>query len=171
MLASLEESPMSSMLPAVIAMVVLLPSLENRQDRANFTGTWTMVAERSESPEQTPPVNSIVLDITHSDTALSVNATRDGKATATSYPVDNTRNPAAGTVGAGTTRAYWEGRRLVAWRAGNVQGQTVSIKETYELNPDASELTVETTVEIQHGYTMKGAKNYASSRDVFKKAR
>ncbi len=158
---------MSSMLTAVIAVVVLLPPLANGQDRANLTGTWTMVADRSESPEQEPPVNSIVLDITHSETALNVNANRDGKTTATSYAIDNTRNPAAGTVGAGTTRAYWEGRRLVAWRAGNVQGQTVSIKETYELNSDASELTVETTIEIQHGYTMKGAKNYASSRDVF----
>jgi len=159
-------SPVSSV---VLAMVVLLSPLANGQDRANFTGTWTMVPERSESPEQTPPVNSIVLDITHSDTALNVNANRDGKTTATSYPVDNTRSPAAGTVGAGTTRAYWEGRRLAAWRAGNVQGQTVSIKETYELNADASELIVETTVEIQHGYTMKGAKNYASSKDVFRK--
>ena len=158
--------PVSSV---VLAMVVLLPPLASGQDRANFTGTWTMVPDRSESPEQTPPVNSIVLEITHSDTALNVNANRDGKTTTTSYPIDNTRSPAAGTVGAGTTRAYWEGRRLVAWRAGNVQGQTVSIKETYELNADASELIVETTVEIQHGYTMKGAKNYASSKDVFRK--
>ena len=159
-------SPVSSV---VLAMAVLLPPLAIGQDRANFTGTWAMVPDRSESPEQTPPVNSIVLDITHSDTALNVNANRDGKTTTTSYPIDNTRSPAAGTVGAGTTRAYWEGRRLVAWRAGNVQGQTVSIKETYELSSDASELIVETTVEIQHGYTMKGAKNYASSKDVFTK--
>ena len=159
-------SPVSSV---VLAMVVLLPPLANGQDRANLTGTWTMVPDRSESPEQTPPVNSIVLEIAHSDAALNVNANRDGKTTATSYPIDNTRTPAAGTVGAGTTRAYWEGRRLVAWRAGNVQGQTVSIKETYELSSDASELIVETTVEIQHGYTMKGAKNYASSKDVFTK--
>jgi hypothetical protein len=171
MLASLEEPSMSSMLPAAIAMVVLLPPLGIGQDRANLTGTWTMVPERSESPEQTPPVQSIVLDINQSDTAVSVSANRDGVTSATSYPIDNTPTPAAGTVGAGTTRAYWDGRRLVAWRAGNVQGQTVSIKETFELNAEAAELTVETTVEIQHGYTMKGAKNYASSRDVFAKTR
>ena len=162
---------MSSILPAVIAMVVLLPPLARGQDRANLTGTWTMVPERSESPAQDPPVRSIVLDISQSDATLTVNANRDGKTTATSYPVDNTRTPAAGTVGAGTTRAYWEGPRLVAWRAGNVQGQTVSIRDTYELNADKSELVVETMVEIQHGYTMKGAKNYATSRDVFTKTR
>jgi hypothetical protein len=47
----------------------------------------------------------------------------------------------------------------------------VSIKEACELNADASELTVETTVVVQHGYTMKGAKNYASLKDVFTKTR
>lgn len=162
---------MSSMLPAVIAMAVLLPPLGSAQGRANLSGTWTMVPERSESPEQTPPIQSIVLDINQSDTAVSVSANRDGVTSATSYPIDNTPTPAAGTIGAGTTRAYWDGRRLVAWRAGNVQGQTVSVKETFDVNSDGSELIVETTVEIQHGYTMKGAKNYASSRDVFVKKR
>ncbi len=162
---------MSSMLPAAIAMVVLLPPLGIGQGRTNLTGTWTMVAERSESPEQTPPINSIVLDINQSDAALNVTANRDGRTSATSYPIDNAPTPAAGTVGAGTTRAYWDGRRMVAWRAGNVQGQTVSIKEAFELNAESSELIVETTIEIQHGYTMKGAKNYASSRDVFTKTR
>jgi hypothetical protein len=112
-----------------------------------------------------------VLDINQSDTAVSVSANRDGVTSATSYPIDNTPTPAAGTIGAGTTRAYWDGRRLVAWRAGNVQGQTVSVKETFDVNSDGSELLVETTVEIQHGYTMKGAKNYASTRDVFVKKR
>ena len=162
---------MSPALSAVLATVMLLPPLGDVQRRADLTGTWTMIPDRSESPEQEPPVKSIVLDISHSDTALNVNANRDGHTTATSYPIDNTATPAAGTVGAGTTRAYWDGRRLVAWRAGNVQGQTVSIKESFEVNADGSELTVETTVEIQHGYTMKGAKNYASSRDVFTKTR
>ena len=162
---------MSSMLPVAIAMLVLLPPIGDEQGRANLTGTWTMVPERSESPEQTPPTNSIVLDISQSDRALNVSANRDGRTSATSYPIDTAPTPAAGTVGAGTTRAYWDGRRMVAWRAGNVQGQTVSIKEAFEINADASELIVETTVEIQHGYTMKGAKNYASSRDVFAKTR
>jgi len=171
MLGSLEERHMSSMLPAAFVMVVLLPPPGGVQTRADLTGTWTMVPERSESPEQTPPIRSLVLNISHSDAALNVDTNRDGAASVTSYPIEKSVTAAAGTIGAGTTRAYWEGPRLVAWRAGNVQGQTVSIKETFELNPDASELTVETTVVIQHGYTMKGAKNYASSRDVFTKTR
>ena len=45
----------------------------------------------------------------------------------------------------------------------------MSVKETFELNPSGSELRVETTVVIQHGYTMRGAKNYATLTDVFTK--
>jgi hypothetical protein len=150
-------------------MLVLLPSTAGAQSRANLTGTWTMVPERSESPAQTPPIHSLILGIRHSDTAFDVTANRDGDAVVTSYPIEKTPTAAAGTIGAGTTRAYWEGSRLVAWRAGNVQGQTVSVKETFELNPSGSELRVETTVVIQHGYTMRGAKNYATLTDVFTK--
>ena len=161
---------MSSVLLAVLALVMLLPPLAEAQGHANLTGTWTMVPERSDSPAQTPPVRSVTLNITQTDSAFNVDARRDGDTSATSYPIEAALAPATGSVSAGATRAYWEGRRLVAWRAGNVQGQTVSIKDTFELNQDASELVVETTVVIQHGYTMKGAKNYASAKDVFKKA-
>jgi hypothetical protein len=160
---------MSSKLPVLLTMLVLLPSTGEAQARANLTGTWTMVSERSESPAQTPPIHSLILTIDHSDTALDVTANRDGERATTSYPIEKTQTAAAGTIGAGTTRAYWEGPRLIAWRAGNVQGQTVSIKETFELDPGGSELRVESTVVIQHGYTMKGAKNYASLTDVFTK--
>jgi hypothetical protein len=159
---------MSSVLLVVLALVMLLPNVA-AQGRANLSGTWTMVPERSDSPAQSPPVRSVTLNITQTDSALNIDAKRDGQTSATSYPIEAAPTAAPGSVSAGATRAYWEGSRLVAWRAGNVQGQTVSIKESFELNPDASELVVETTVVIQHGYTMKGAKNYASAKDVFKK--
>jgi hypothetical protein len=32
-------------------------------------------------------------------------------------------------------------------------------------------MTVETTVIVQHGYSMSGAKNYSNSKDVFTKTR
>jgi hypothetical protein len=159
------------MLPVVVAMVVLLLPPVAAQARLDLTGTWTMVPDRSESPDLTPATRSIVLNIRQSDNELNVDANRDGDASAVSYPIDKTAAPSAGTIGAGTTRAYWEGPRLVAWRAGNVQGQTVSIREVFDANADASEMTVETTIVIQHGYAMKGARNYASSKDVFTKAR
>ena len=87
---------MSSMLPAVIAMVVLLPPPGDVQGKANLSGTWTMVPERSESPEQTPPIRSLVLNISHSDAALNVDTNRDGAAVATSeVAVSLGRKPAS----------------------------------------------------------------------------
>ena len=160
---------MSSMLPAAIAMVVLLPPLGIGQGRANLHrhlddgGRAKRIAGADAADQIDRP--------RHQPVRRCAEREREPGRPHLGNVVSHRHHPdsAAGTVGAGTTRAYWDGRRLVAWRAGNVQGQTVSIKETFELNADASELIVETTVEIQHGYTMKGAKNYASSRDVFTK--
>ena len=64
-------------------------------------------------------------------------------------------------------RAYWDGNRLVTERGVVISGQTVSSKQTMSLSPDRSEMIVERLVIVQHGYTLRGAKNYASVKDVF----
>ena len=46
-----------------------------------------------------------------------------------------------------------EGTRLV-------QGQTVASRETRRLNADQSEMTVDVVVIVQHGYGVRGAKDY-----------
>jgi hypothetical protein len=43
------------------------------------------------------------------------------------------------------------------------------VKETRVLAPTGREMTVETIVIVQHGYSMPGAKNYGTSKDVFTK--
>ena len=64
-------------------------------------------------------------------------------------------------------RAYWDGNRLVTEQAGPVQGETVSVKQVFALNGDGSEMTVETLLVVQHGPTLRGAKNYGAKTDVF----
>ena len=63
------------------------------------------------------------------------------------------------------------GDKLVVERGGTINGQTVSAKQLLSLNSDRSELTVERTVIVQHGYTLKGTPNYATVTDVFSKVR
>jgi hypothetical protein len=70
-------------------------------------------------------------------------------------------------IGAGTRRAYWDGLKLVTEGAGNVQGQTVSVREARTLNASRTEMTIESTVTVQHGYTFRGAKNYATAKDIY----
>jgi alkylated DNA repair dioxygenase AlkB len=38
------------------------------------------------------------------------------------------------------------------------------------MSPDGSEMTVERVVIVQHGYTLRGTRNYATVKDVFARA-
>jgi dTDP-4-dehydrorhamnose 3,5-epimerase-like enzyme len=49
----------------------------------------------------------------------------------------------------------------------DVRGQSVTVQQTRRLSSDGNEMTVESVVNVQHGYTQTGAKTYSSSRDVF----
>jgi len=52
-----------------------------------------------------------------------------------------------------------------------VSGQTVTVKEARTLGPGGTDMTVETTVIVQHGYSMPGARNYGTSKDVFTRSK
>jgi hypothetical protein len=83
-----------------------------------------------------------------------------------------TKSRASSNPGAsGQSEAYWEGDQLVTVTQRTVSGQTVTVKESRTLSPTGADMTVETTVIVQHGYSMPGAKNYGTSRDVFIRAR
>ena len=162
---------MSSALPSLVAAVMLLPAAHLSQPAVNFAGTWTMVPDRSESPQQSPPVNALTFVIEQTATELNVQTTRDGRTSTRTYAVAASANaPARTTSGdAGRARAYWDGPRLVTEQAGEVQGQTVSTRQIFGLNGEGTEMTVETLVVVQHGYTLRGAKNYGTKTDVFVK--
>ncbi len=163
---------MSSWLPSALAFLLLLAPTAEAQTGADFSGTWVMVPDRSESPQQTPPVLSLTYTIASTATEFSMTSDRDGSDSYAKFVIGPPTHSAAGTtVDAGMARAYWDGPRMVTERAGTVQGQTVSIKQILGLNGDGSEMTVETLVIVQHGYTLRGAKNYASKTDVFVRAR
>ena len=68
----------------------------------------------------------------------------------------------------GEHRASWEGARLVIQTLQTIQGKTVTTRET--LSVTGGELTVERVLEVEHGYTMKDAKNFNVVKDVFTRA-
>lgn len=158
---------MTLTLRAVLAAVLLQPALVATQPKADFSGSWTMVAERSQSPLQTPPVTAQTHNITQTDSSLTIETIRNDRRTTATYTIEAERNPTAGSMGAGTARAYWDGAKLVTERAGTVQGQTVTIKVVRELTADGKEMTVQSLVAVQHGYTLRGARNYGTATDVF----
>ena len=68
-------------------------------------------------------------------------------------------------------RAYWDGDRLVLETHQNIQGKTVTTREVLTLASDGRELLAERVLEVEHGYTMKGAQNFSAVKDFFTKQR
>jgi hypothetical protein len=134
----------------------------------DMSGTWKMIAERSGSPGQTPPVTDMTLIIQQGagDVRVEFRSGAD-KPIVTVYPLGPPPRQPVESLGADARVAYWDGSRLVLDRGGSISGQTVSMKQSLTLDPASRELIVERLVIVQHGYTLKGTKNYATVKDVF----
>ena len=136
--------------------------------RADFTGSWKMVPARSESPQQTPPVTDMTFVIEQGSDQIRLDMTSGGdKTVSVVFPIVQAPRPPADPPAGDEKRAYWDGNKLVTDRGVIISGQTVSSKQTMTLSPDRSEMIVERLVIVQHGYTLRGTKNYATVKDVF----
>jgi len=148
-------------------LVLVAATLLQTSPRADFTGSWKMVAARSESPQQTPPVTEMTFVIEQGADQIRLDITSAGRPVSVIYPfIPSPKTPVDPPAG-DERRAYWDGNRLVVERGGTISGQTVSSKQWLSLSPDGSEMTVERLVIVQHGYTLRGAKNYAAVKDIF----
>ena len=108
----------------------------------------------------------MTLVISRADATLTIETKRGDQVETINYVIESAPDT-PGVIGAGTRRAYWDGPKLVTEGAGNLQGQTVSVRAMRTLNAAATEMTVESTVAVQHGYTLRGAQTYAKVRDVY----
>jgi hypothetical protein len=141
-------------------------SLQLAAARPDFSGSWKMVPDRSQSPLQSPPVTEMMFVIDQRADQVRLDVTSGAAAVAsTVYPIIKT--PPAGQPAGDERRAFWDGNRLVVERGGTISGQTVSARQALTLSSDRSEMTVERIVVVQHGYSMRGTKNYATVKDVF----
>ncbi len=52
----------------------------------------------------------------------------------------------------------------------DVNGMTVRTKRIHTLAANGAELTIESLVVVEHGYSLRGAKNYGFVKDVFTRA-
>ncbi len=139
--------------------------------QADMSGTWKLLADRSGSPGQTPPVTDMTLSIHQTATDVRVEwVSGTDKPMITTYVIGPAPKQPAEPLGADAKIAYWDGQRLVLERGGAISGQTVSMKQSLTLDPTAGELIVERLVIVQHGYTLRGTKNYATVKDVFTRA-
>ena len=152
---------------AALTATLLLPLALHAQPTADYSGSWTMDPERSQTAQQGEPVTMVTFVITQSVGQVRIETTRGKQKENVLYALTNSR--ASGS--SGQPEAYWDGNRLVTETQRTISGQTVTVKEVRSLGPGGADMTVETTVIVQHGYSMSGAKNYSNSKDVFTKTR
>lgn len=149
----------------VLAAGLFAPQAPPQPD---LSGTWRMVADRSGSPGQDPPVTAMTVTIKQTPTDVQVEwISGTDKPIATTYVMGPAPRQPAEPLGADSKLAYWDGQRLTLERGGAISGQTVSMKQLLTLDPESKELIVERLVIVQHGYTLRGTKNYATVKDVF----
>jgi hypothetical protein len=154
---------------AAFFATLLLPATPHAQRTIDFSGTWTMDLARSESSQQGTSVKPVTFVITQMPAQVRIETTRGERIENILYPLGRARALAAAS-GEAHPEAYWEGDKLVTETQRPVNGFTVTVKESRALAPGGREMTVETTVIVQHGYSMPGAKNYGTSTDVFTRA-
>ena len=158
-------------LPAASSIVALmLPLVLSGQGAPDFSGTWTMDVARSQTPHQGEPFKLVTFVITQSPSQVRIETTRGTEKENVLYPLTKSRasvsaSPSPSTPG--SPEAFWDGDKLVTETQRAVSGYTVTVREVRSLGPKEGDMTVETIVIVQHGYTMPGAKNYGASTDVF----
>ena len=146
------------------------------QARPDFSGTWTMDLSRSEAAAQGPAIGPVTVAIQQTPTEVRVETTRNGTTETVRYlPVEMKAVGAGEPIG--TFR--WEGLNLITNLETAINKQAVTVQEVRSLNPDGTEMAVELTLVVQHGYQTGGASvvrssnspNSSTGKNVFLKAR
>jgi hypothetical protein len=154
-----------------LVLVVVAATLLQSPARTDFTGSWKMIAAKSASPNQTPPITEMTFVIEQGSDEIRLDVSAGAtKPQSITYPIVALPKLPADPPTADERRAYWDGNRLVLERGGTISGQTVSSRQALTMSPDGAEMTVERVVIVQHGYTLRGTRNYATVKDVFARA-
>jgi hypothetical protein len=133
-----------------------------------------MDPDRSESAHQAEPVGDVLVVIAPAARGLSISTQRGGQTQTILYvpegpdpePVDRSRS---------LGRLRWEGSKLVTSAVVSIRGVPVTTQEIRSLSDDGGEMTVQTSVRVEHGYQWNfatgEASHYAEGRDVYVRVR
>src|SRR5262245_10170275 len=161
------EAVMKCSFATVLIAALAFPTATHAQGKPDFSGTWTMDQTRSESAVQSDPIGPVTVVIAQTPTELRVETTRKQGTSVITYKLDGSEIKIPG----GTAKTHWDGSTLVVEAVRDVQGQTVTTKETRRLSGDGNEMLVETMLVVQHGYSLRGTPNYGAGKDIFVRSR
>jgi hypothetical protein len=162
----------------VVAIAALLfPVAAGAQNRADFSGTWQMDTSRSQSAQAghgASPVQAATVVINQTPDNLVVETIRDGNRLVTRFPAGTNPERPVGTsgragAGVGTIMA-WEHSELTTSTPIQINGMAVQTIEKRALSADGREMTVMTSISVEHGYSGKGINRSAPLTDVYVRA-
>lgn len=120
----------------VVVTLALAASLQ-AQAKPDFSGVWTVVADKSDFGPMPPPT-SMTRTIVHKDPSIKMTLTQTGgtmgdSTTNLSFTTDG--KPQANAVSGSqmTTTAKWEGTAIVMSSTTSMQGADIRIDDRYEL--------------------------------------
>ena len=162
---------MNQALRALLIAALAFPVGVTAQATPDFSGTWIMDPSRSESSVQNEPVKSMTVVISQSPTEINIETRRDDRLQRVSYKHGSPEafNNSGARTGLLASAWYWQGEQLVTETLSDVNGMTVRTKAIHTLQVGGTELIIESLVIVEHGYTLRGGKNYGSVKDVLKR--
>ncbi len=107
------------------------------------------------------------VEISQTATELKIETTRAHGSSAVVYKLDGSENKLAD----GTATTRWDGSTLITETVRDIKGVTVTTKESRSLNAAGNEMSVDTILVVQHGYSLRGTPNYGTGKDVFTRVR
>jgi hypothetical protein len=154
---------MTRMLVATLVWLMVAAHLP-AQPQPDFSGTWKRDATRSDSATSPELAGPVTLTIVQKADELQIEReTSRGKATDVFRFARADKPTMDGAV------ARWRGETLVITVLRDIRGQSVSTEQAMTLKVDGKEMLIESTVNVQHGYTSRGSKSSATGRDVYVK--
>jgi hypothetical protein len=168
---------MRQLLLGAVVGLLATTAAPTAQAHPDFSGTWVMDVEHSESPTWPEFGGATTLVITQGERELRIETQQGEKRQTLTYvydPSDKTgQTPQAPRSGAPPHRFYWDGAGLVTESTATVQNSTqgtMRAKQVRHLDPSGQQMTVQALLIVEHGYTLeKGGKNYGSGKDVYRR--
>jgi len=147
----------------VFALALAMPLTAWAQSKPDFSGTWTLNAEKSDPPPQRGggggggggrmgggggAAGPVTIKQTATDLTITSEG-RQGPSTLT-YKLDGSEssNEMMGRGGASMTvksKAKWDGSKIVIETTRDMGGNSVTVTETRSLSADGKDMTVETS--------------------------
>ena len=156
-----------------IVLVMLLTALvrpitAGAQGKTDFSGTWTMDPTRSESAAQSAPIGPVTLNIRQNASELIIQTNHGSESYTVIYLLDGSEIANAGTpLGPARSKSRWDGAKLVTETVGHVNAMAVKTIEVRSLDASGKNMSVQRTLQMQHGYDGPRVQGYATGTDVF----